>query len=110
MSRVNFRATHQYALRATLILYCFVVPSNSWCQSIAPCGQQLSSSSIYKGVAALSNQECQTRECDCVGDKVVGPYGDQYQCVEYVRRLYALALGVDTTNWAHYNADQYYQA
>jgi uncharacterized repeat protein (TIGR03803 family) len=45
-----------------------------------------------------------------VGDTVVGTYGDQYQCVEYVRRFYSIAMGVDTSGWAHYNADQYYAA
>lgn len=97
-------------MATAFILSFFVITSSSWSQSIAPCGQQLSAASIYQGVPALSNGTDQTTENDCVGENVVGPYGDQYQCVEYVRRFYSLAMNVDTTSWQFYNADQYYKA
>lgn len=53
------------------------------------CGQQLSANAMYRGVAALSNGN--DRDNDCGGR---GFYGLQYQCVEYIRRFYAVALGV----------------
>src|SRR5215831_11930134 len=53
------------------------------------CGQQLSANAVHRGVAALSNGN--DRDIDCGGR---GFYGLQYQCVEYIRRFYAVALGV----------------
>jgi len=58
-----------------------------------PCGELLST---YRGVPVGSNGEFQGQEQSCTGR---GPFGLQYQCLEYVRRFYSEALGVDTTQW-----------
>ena len=83
---------------------------NLWAQNPhnpIPCGQQLSPQAVYRGVPAYSNGTDQWSEADC--GESPGPYGDQYQCVEYVRRFYSLVFGVDTNKWKYYNADQYYE-
>lgn len=73
-------------------------------QQVAPCGQQLSSDAVYQGVPALSNDGDQGTGESCDGK---GSYGLEYQCVEYVKRFYKVALGVDTSGWRG-NADQYF--
>ena len=75
-------------------------------QNPTPCGLQLSAQGVYKGVPAYSNGADQWTEADC--GESPGPYGDQYQCVEYVRRFYSIVFGMDTSKWKYYNADQYY--
>jgi len=75
------------------------------------CCDQLGSP--FEGVAAYHNgyyHNC-THGCwSCAGN---GPYGGQYQCVEYVRRFYALAdeVKTDHDNWtgdagAYFNSHQ----
>ena len=59
----------------------------------APCGSTLAE---FRDVAAKSNGEFQGTGDSCAGR---GTHGLQYQCVEYIRRLYAEALSVDTTSW-----------
>jgi surface antigen len=59
-----------------------------------PCGTVLAT---YRGVAAKSNGEYQGKPKSC---DVRGTYGLQYQCVEYVKRFYAQALSVDTSDWS----------
>jgi len=58
-----------------------------------PCGEVLDT---YKDVPAKFNGLDTRQSCD--GE---GAYGWQYQCVEYVRRFYSQALGVNATtdNW-----------
>lgn len=55
---------------------------------VAPCATILT---LYKGVAARSNENHPYESCD--GRSA---YGLQYQCVEYVRRFYHLVKGIDT--------------
>lgn len=54
----------------------------------APCATTLAS---YKGVPARSNQGYPYGSCD--GTSV---YGLRYQCVEYARRFYHMAKGIET--------------
>ena len=67
----------------------------------ALCGTALAS---YRGVEARSNGQYQ-RSLESCSD--YESFGYQYQCVEYVRRFYAQALGVDTSKWRG-NAVTYY--
>jgi hypothetical protein len=60
-----------------------------------PCGQILAT---YRGVSTKSNGGDQFSEDDC--DESSGAYGDQYQCVEFVKRFYAVALGADVSKWS----------
>lgn len=90
-----------------LLFSILLCPTSLWSQSAPACGQQLSANAIYKGVPALSNDGAQTTEKDCAVPPI-GIYGDQYQCVEYVKRFYSVALGVDTSGWTG-NANTYYQ-
>src|SRR5947207_2061459 len=79
-------------------------------QTIAACGQQLSPLASYKGVPALSNDSDQTTtmNCDPLNSLYFfGSYGEQFQCVEYVRRFYSQALNVDSTSWHGFNAVEY---
>ena len=50
----------------------------------------------YRGVKALSN-----------GENTGKGYPPQYQCVEYIKRFYSQAMGVDTSGWKG-NANTYY--
>jgi len=72
------------------------------CSPAQTCGQPIASP--YRGVAPLSNSPYQAGYNDCAG---TGQYGEQYQCVEFVKRFYSQALGVDTSHW-HGNALDYY--
>ncbi len=76
-------------------------------QIAPPCGTVLAT---YRNVPALSNGQCHAAQggnfCDCV--PASGPYGRQFQCVEYVRRFYALAMGFDTSTWGGRNAVDFY--
>jgi len=75
-----------------------------------PCGAILASyasaTNPSVSVAAMSNEPNQFSKNDC--QEPPGPYGDLYQCVEFVRRFYSQALGVDTSPWAPYNAVDYF--
>jgi hypothetical protein len=78
-----------------------------WTQSsgqIPPCGNDLAT---YAGVAAKSNGEFQGSGASCAGR---GIYGLQYQCVEYIKRFYAEALSVDTSQWRLNAVDFFDQA
>jgi len=90
-----------------LLFFIFISPASLWSQSAPACGQQLSVNAIYRGIPALSNDGDQTREADCAVPPI-GIYGDRYQCVEYVKRFYSVALGFDTSGWTG-NANTYYQ-
>jgi sugar lactone lactonase YvrE len=96
-------------------------PSLLHAQNVTACGQQLSASSIYRGVPARSNSDQdQWSDNDCGTDISIPcaigvddstntcSYGDRYQCVEYVRRFYSLrqdtAQRVDTSGWIGLNA------
>lgn len=59
----------------------------------ASCGAELAS---YRGIPAQSNGSPEHFEDSCKGK---GKYGDEYQCVEYVKRFYGAALGVDVAKW-----------
>jgi len=76
-----------------------------------PCGQQLSAAAIYRGVPANSNAPFQGKYSDC--QEPAGPYGDLYQCVEYIRRFYAerddLPQRIDSTEWSGRNAVDFYK-
>lgn len=64
----------------------------------------------YKDVPALSNGSFQRKGDTCGG---YGTYGWEFQCVEYVRRFYSLALGVDTdksNGWGGDAKDYFYTA
>ncbi len=74
---------------------------------VTPCGDQLDSA-IYQGVVARSNGQFQGKAKSCGGR---GSYGLQYQCVEYIRRFYGDALGVNTKSpspWASLNAVDFF--
>lgn len=58
------------------------------------CGSQIDS---YKGVPALYNGSNALESCGNNGNK--GRDGFQWQCVEYIRRFYRLAKGIDSTQW-----------
>lgn len=53
----------------------------------------------FRGVPARHNGTCQgcPRGNCCSCDRLASEYGEGYQCVEYIRRFYAEALGVDTS-------------
>ena len=69
------------------------------------CGTPLPPS--YKGITAFANGDETSSGDPCV--KPDSPYGLRYQCVEYVKRFYAQALGVDVTRW-WYDAYDFYDA
>ena len=120
-------------LRWKLVLYIFVViVGTPWLraqiQGAPPCGQQLSSGSVYRGVIALSNGGDQGTDIDCDTSNQGTPpwpactigednqltscsYGELYQCVQYVRRFYSLRNDtsdrVNTTRWKGLNAIDY---
>lgn len=71
-------------------------------QAAPPCGTELAS---YRGVAARSNGANQYTGESCAGR---GPYGLQYQCVEYVRRFYDEAMEIDTGLWPRMNAVDFF--
>jgi surface antigen len=73
-------------------------------QSVPTCGQELAR---YKNVPAFSNGEYTGTGTPCEKDR--GIYGLRYQCVEYIKRFYAVALGVDVSKWATPSAQEYYQ-
>jgi surface antigen len=77
----------------SLILLFTLVTVNSRTDAAPSCGTELSS---YRGIPAKSNGIFQWKPYDCT---TRGTYGDRYQCVEYVRRFYEEALGVDTSCW-----------
>jgi probable HAF family extracellular repeat protein len=52
----------------------------------------------YKGISALSNGVYQGTGDSCITSK--GQYGWQYQCVEFIKRFYSLALGLNTAGWS----------
>ena len=67
-----------------------------------PCNQILAT---YKNVPAYSNGVDQWSGYSCAG---LGSFGYQYQCVEYVNRFYAEALGIpQAINWFG-NAQDYF--
>jgi hypothetical protein len=65
------------------------------CSPAQVCGQAIAAP--YKGVAPLSNSPYQAGLDDCAG---TGTYGDQYQCVEFIKRFYNQGLGIDTSQWS----------
>ncbi len=73
---------------ATAILLC-TSPSHPRAQSGCD-GQQIAPP--YKGVVAFSNGPEPYSSCG-----PYGTYGWEFQCVEYARRFYAVALGVNTS-------------
>lgn len=92
MEDVIFR----YKLVCSLIISFALAAMSAYAQN--SCGEQLSAASIYKSVPALSNGPYMGTGDSC---GVYGTDGLQYQCVEYVRRFYREAKGIDTTtqNW-----------
>lgn len=80
------------ALVGTLLLLPGVVLG----QSSGGCGDILAQHPAHPGVPARSNGVFQGTPDTCGGS---GVFGEQYQCVEYVRRFYSIALGVDTSRW-----------
>jgi len=80
----------------------FIVALDVQSSIAAQCGQELAR---YREVPAFYNGPTWTDSC-----LPYGKYGYPYQCVEYVRRFYAQALGVDTSKangWGG-NAKDYY--
>jgi surface antigen len=92
-----------------LILLCLVAAVGSTARRIAAatsvpaCGPVLT---VYGGVAAYSNGADQGTGRSCARPEL-GTYGFQFQCVEFVKRFYSLAKGVNTLPW-HGNADAYF--
>jgi hypothetical protein len=92
---------------------CFAILLLVWpMQSVSQitiCGEQLDSAA-YRNVIARSNGEFMGRGESCGG---YGNYGLQYQCVEYIKRFYGEALGVESESWRgnaidyFSNAEQY---
>lgn len=85
----------------------------SFAQSGTRCGSVITSS--YGGIAIYSNDGDQwtTNDCDPPPQQLVpyGVYGNQFQCVEYVKRFYYQALGVTRAlNWTGNAIDFYYSA
>jgi len=70
---------------------------------VPACGDQLDSA-IHRGVIARSNAEDMGSGDSCGGR---GFYGLQYQCVEYIKRFYGVAFGVESELWRG-NAVDYY--
>jgi len=70
------------------------------------CGQELAA---YRSVASNSNAPFQATGDSCAGR---GTYGLEYQCVEFVRRLYSQALGINTlaSPWSMLNAVNFFDA
>ena len=71
-----------------------------------PWGTQIG---IYNGVPAYSNGAWWTYRYDAEGNKETSGYGYAYQCVEYVKRYYAVALhhpipGAGNASTYYYNA------
>jgi hypothetical protein len=85
--------------------FLFLSPSST--QDLAQetsCGQQLDSA-VYRGVIAKSNGGQMGTDKSCADG---GTYGLQYQCVEYVKRFYSIAHGVDTSSWAVISAVDFF--
>lgn len=89
---------------AALVLVFGLFKASSVLAVLPACGQPLQSGT-YKGVAAKSNGQYQATGNSCGGR---GTYGLQYQCVEYIRRFYSQALGVDTSKWGGINAVDFF--
>lgn len=82
----------------------FIIMTNN-VPAVPPCGEPLA---FYRGIPARSNGDNQFTEDSCeIPER--GLYGLQYQCVEYVKRFYTEALGVDTSNWRNLNAVDYFE-
>ena len=63
---------------------------------------------VYRGVKAFSNGPCTAKfEGIYEGQNCALPKNRNYQCVEYVKRFYKEAMGIDTHGW-YGNANQYY--
>ena len=81
-----------------------IVEQSSCDMSIHPGGNWGAQIGIWRGVIANSNG-------DDTGDwSSLEPYcedGYRYQCVEYPRKFYRLAMGMDTSNWFA-NGNQFY--
>jgi outer membrane protein assembly factor BamB len=81
----------------------------------ADCGKPMGS---LNGVPARSNASDTTSRIKDCGDKPPGPNqpypttsvdGDPFQCVEYVRRYYRVALGINSQEWPHMNAGEFFK-
>jgi YVTN family beta-propeller protein len=84
-----------------LILFLLLASIRGLGQS--PCGTELGQ---YRSVPAYSNGQFQGSGNSC---ETSGSYGLRYQCVEYVKRFYDVALGINTSGWRG-NGVEYYDS
>jgi hypothetical protein len=95
------------------VLACIVCIASDGFSQAPGCGDILGMP--YKNVAAYSNGVSQWTIDDCDPPPAqlepYGMYGDQFQCVEYVKRFYYEALGVTRAlHWTGNAVDYFYSA
>jgi surface antigen len=72
-------------------------PGAVLCSPPLSCGAALGPQVLGVGPVYNSIEQGTTNDCDMTTTK---PYGDRYQCVEFVSRFYSQALHVDTSTWS----------